>query len=231
MPPRKVTSANPDVAGPSDPTIEATAASVDSFPGPRENDGDTRSAGPSNQDIDMPGPSSMYMAPQTSPARARSPPLPRNLTRAIDADSDDSDDEILAELPIYLSPALHPNLNLFQYPLQLRSIRAPTWAADRGKTITARVKEGAGRVEVEVPIDAGAEVWRDEMAKELGYVQDLGGEDEVVGGFGMAGAGAADDKKKSKKKKAEKWGDKMRLRSEVVPGTTGYYAGMIHEGV
>jgi hypothetical protein len=30
-----------------------------------------------------------------------------------------------------------------------------------------------GRVEVEVPVDAGQSVWREERARDLGYVQDV----------------------------------------------------------
>lgn len=71
---------------------------------------------------------------------------------------DDDDDEILATLPVYLHHTVAPSLQLFQYPLQHRSLRVPAWAAERGKRITARVKEASGRVDVEVPIDADPKV-------------------------------------------------------------------------
>lgn len=73
-------------------------------------------------------------------------------------DSDDDDDEIAATLPIYLHHSLAPALTQFQYPLQHRNLRVPTWAEERGKKITARVKEQSGRIDVEVPIDADPKV-------------------------------------------------------------------------
>lgn len=85
---------------------------------------------------------------------------------------------------------------------------------------------------MEIPVDAGIHVWRDERARELGFVTDVhavngAGGDEVEGGVsGRVGV----EKKERKKKKEGKWGDKMRLRSEIVPGNTGYYSGIVHDG-
>jgi len=182
---------------------------------------------------DLPGPSSTYIPREASPL------LP-DLRRASE-DSDDSDDEVLTQLPIYLSPSLHPNLHLLQYPLNHRSLSVPTWAMDRGKHISARVKEGVGRVEVEIPVDAGADVWREDRARDLGFVLDVDAVngtrkgEEVEGGYGFGGRGAVtgtekEKEKKKKRRKEEKWGDKVRLRSEVVPNATGYYSGIIHDG-
>lgn len=75
-----------------------------------------------------------------------------------EADEDEEDDDIVATLPIYLHHSLAPSLTQFQYPLQHRNLRVPTWAEERGKKITARVKEQSGRVDVEVPIDADPKV-------------------------------------------------------------------------
>lgn len=75
-------------------------------------------------------------------------------------EEDEEDDEIVATLPIYLHHTLAPSLTQFQYPLQHRNLRVPTWAEERGKKITARVKEQSGRVDVEVPIDADPKVRR-----------------------------------------------------------------------
>jgi DNA-directed RNA polymerase-3 subunit RPC5 len=177
---------------------------------------------------DVPGPSTLFMPDSehgTHPAivRPRSPPLPRL------ADSDDEDDEVVSTLPVYLSSALHPSLALFQYPLQHRSLRVPQWASDRGKRITTRVKEGVGRVEIEVPVDGDPKVWREERARELGFVPDVrengnGNSEERAAGGGKKKGGAAAQQ--------EKWGDKMRLRSEPVPVPTGaqFYSGIVHEG-
>jgi len=108
------------------------------------------------------------------------------------------------------------------------------------------VKEGVGRVEVEIPVDAGTDVWRDDRARDLGFVTDVGGvngDEAVEGGYGFGGRGLENgngpekEKEKDKEKrkgrrarKEEKWGDKMRFRSEVVPNATGYYSGIVHDG-
>jgi DNA-directed RNA polymerase-3 subunit RPC5 len=138
-------------------------------------------------------------------------------------------------MPIYISPALFPSLHIFQYPLHHRSLTAPVWAKDRGKRITTRVKENVGRVEVEIPVDGDSVVWREDRARDLGFVTDVnamnGHGEDVVGGYGFGGREKEKEKdKKGKKKKEEKWGDKARLRSELVPNATGYYSGIVRDG-
>lgn len=212
--------------------IETVVDTITSYPEARESDGPHLSASDAHPTVhDLPGPSTTYIPRQPSP------PLPDLKTRSfpvVDAsdDEDDEDDEPIATLPIYLSPGLgEQGLDLHQYPLQHRDISVPTWARDRGKTISARVKEKAGRVEVEIPVDAGAAYWREDRASELGFVVDVNGDDGPVGGYGFGGK--EKDKKgreKVPKKKEEKWGDKMRLRSELVPNATGYYSGVVRDG-
>ena len=90
-------------------------------------------------------------------------------------------------------------------------------------------------MEVEIPVDAGTDVWRDDRARELGFVLDVGaGNGEAVeGGYGFGGRGTEREKEKEKtrkKGKEEQWGDKLRLRSEAVPSATGYYSGIVHDG-
>ncbi|KAL7422789.1 hypothetical protein Q5752_002085 [Cryptotrichosporon argae] len=207
MPPRVGSS---KAAAPEDPAIEVTISSAQTELALLD-DGDTFMAA-ETAETDAPGPSTTFIP------RAPTPPLP-DLSRNY-ADEEEEDDEVIHTLPIYLSPALFPNLAVFQYPLQHRSLRAPTWAADRGKKITTRVKETVGRVEIEVPVDAGADVWREEKAKDLGFVTDVQANGDVEGGVGR------------RKKSEQKWGDKMRLRSEAVPNASGvqYYSGVISDG-
>ncbi|KAK8850503.1 hypothetical protein IAR55_004421 [Kwoniella newhampshirensis] len=222
-----------------EPPIETVVDTIASYPDARESDGPQLPA-TDLSGADVPGPSTTYIPRQPSPPlpnlKARRFPLSAEGGNGAVDDDDDSDDEVIAKLPIYLSPALHPNLDIYQYPLQHRSISVPKWAQDRGKIISSRVKEKVGRVEVEVPVDAGTSYWREDRAKDLGFVMDVGdanGENgDVIGGYGFGGrVGKDKDKRgKEKKKKDEKWGDKMRLRSEVVPNATGYYSGVIREG-
>lgn len=142
--------------------------------------------------------------------RAPSPPLPDNLV------DPDSDDEIAHTLPIYISHALHPSINLFQYPLAHRPPGVSAYAKAHGETITARMKEAVGRFEVEIPVDQREEVWNEERAQELGFEEP----DEDDG-----------RKKKGKSKEENKyWGTKMRLRGEEVPSVTGYWSGIVHDG-
>ncbi|WRT70670.1 uncharacterized protein IL334_007668 [Kwoniella shivajii] len=231
-------------APPDEIPIEKVDDTINSYPDARESDGPELSAPEANM-TDVPGPSTTFIPRQPSP------PLPNLTTRPfpainIDSDSDDEDDEPIATLPIYLSSTLSPHFDIYQYPLQHRSLSVPTWARDRGKEISARVKEKFGRVEIEIPVDAGQSYWREERARDLGFVTNVknanGGEDDIVGGYGFSGAGGggSSSKEKSKDKKGkdkkssskdkEKWGDKMRLRSEPVPNATGYYSGVIREG-
>lgn len=181
------------------------------------------------EEQDAPGPSSTYIPRQPSP------PLPDLSSRPFPPNDDDEeleeDDEVIAKLPIYLSPSLFPHLHLFQFPLSHKSLSPSTWARDRGKNISTRVKEKVGRVEVEIPVDGGESVWRDERARDLGFVMDVnavnGHAEDPVGGYA---AKSKEKKKEPKKKKQEKWGDKTRYRSELVPNATGYYSGVVHDG-
>lgn len=244
------------MAHPGEPEIVAVADSILESPEGPEYAGDVIMATTENRDV--PGPSTTFLpntehthntpppattftaeadaaaaapAARGPPPRAPSPTIPdlRRIPGASAADDDDDeDDEVVARLPVYLSPALHPSLAMFQYPLQHRSLRVPGWAADRGKRITTRVKESVGRVEIEVPVDADPKVWRDERARDLGYVPDINsharenGHAEVEGGV----------KGKGKKAVEAKWGDKMRLRSENVPVASGltHFSGIVHDG-
>lgn len=241
------TSGNPNVSPPSHPIERVDDSISDNFGNP-ESDlveegvaGDPassstiHSAPPQEGEHDAPGPSTTYIP------RSPSPPLP-NLRHehfppewddGADNDSD-SDDEVVATLPIYMSPTLHPHLHLYQFPLHTRSLVAPSYARDRGKGISARMKETTKKLEIEVPVDAGVDVWRDDRAREYGMTHDLG-DGDVVGGYGFGGRGDEDEAAKAKKKKKAKedkrWGDKVRLRSEELPSATGYYAGIVQDGM
>jgi len=215
------------VSAPPSPPLEGISSTVDSYP---SHDADLTSHLPAdapNDDIPL------HFPPERSP----SPEMPNLRFVAFPPDeaedSDSDDDEVLHSLPIYMSASLYPQIQLFQYPLNTQTISAGTWARERGKTVTARVKESVGRVEVEVPVNMDVSVWREERATDLGYVQDLNNSGGVEGGYGFNRGDdrSTKDKKKDKKKKEEKkWGDRLRLRSEAVPSTLGTYAGLIHDG-
>jgi DNA-directed RNA polymerase-3 subunit RPC5 len=234
MSPRKPTAAGNPAPGaaPGSPQLEAIAASVDPFPDSREADGDHLMADQPQND-DVPGPSTTYIPPQAEPARAPSPPLPALHTRQFPPEDDDEDDdEVLQVLPVYMSPHLFPTLNLFQYPLRTDTLVPPKHAQDRNKFVTTRVKENVGKVEVEMPVDEDQLYWRRDRAEELGFVRDINDDESgVVGGYGFGGRGDKDKDKGKGKKKEKHWGEKMRLKSESIPNETGYYSGVIQNGM
>jgi DNA-directed RNA polymerase-3 subunit RPC5 len=80
----------------------------------------------------------------------------------------DVDDEVVSRIPIRLSNALSPKLQIHQFPLLTRPLQVPPSAAASGKRITARIKAGVRRLEVHVPSDTRAEVWNSDRGKELG---------------------------------------------------------------
>jgi DNA-directed RNA polymerase-3 subunit RPC5 len=94
------------------------------------------------------------------------------------------------------------------------------------------VKENVGKVEVEMPVDEDQLYWRRDRAEELGFVRDINDDDSgVVGGYGFGGRGDKDKDKGKGKKKEKHWGEKMRLKSESIPNETGYYSGVIQNGM
>lgn len=136
-------------------------------------------------------------------------------------DADDPFDEPLHVLPIYLTTQLKKSLYVHQFPLHHQTLQIPTYAKNRGKEITMRMKESVGRAEIELPVDAGESVWREERAEQLGFEKEESEEDD---------GGKKKPKEKSKKKKRRMWGEKVRLRSEEVPEMAGYYSGVIQDG-
>lgn len=156
-------------------------------------------AGTSNEHVDPP--------PTEAPTAAAAPDfdIPTDLF-----DDLDPDDEIAYTLPVYMTQTLSPALNLFQYPLHHRAPQVSEWAAARGQSVTARMKEHVERFELEIPIDMRSEVWDEERAETLGFTPE--------------------DSGKKGKGRDEGWGNKMRLRSEAVPEVTGYWAGVVHDG-
>lgn len=155
------------------------------------------------------------------PEALPSAPEPLDYTLPTQLDADDPLDEPLHVLPIYLSTRLKKSLHLHQFPLHHQSLKVPTYAANRGMQITMRCKENVGRTEIEIPVDAGESVWREERAKELLFEKEESDEEDNK---------KRSKEKSSKKKKKKVWGDKVRLRSEEVPEMAGYYSGIIQDG-
>lgn len=63
----------------------------------------------------------------------------------------DGEDPVVQEFPIYISRALDGKINLFQYPTRSAN-RSNTLTGSPG-VVSARLKENAGTVEVDIPVD------------------------------------------------------------------------------
>lgn len=80
----------------------------------------------------------------------------------------DVDDPVVSVIPIQLSSGLDPHLQLHQYPLLTRPLVVPPSASRAGKTISARRKPVADRLEIHVPFDTREEVWNARRGLEYG---------------------------------------------------------------
>jgi DNA-directed RNA polymerase III subunit RPC5 len=78
------------------------------------------------------------------------------------------DEGLVARLPIRLSGRLGNDVHVHQYPLLARPLQTPPSAADNGKSITARIKPRAGRLEVHVPVEISPDVWNSSKGREYG---------------------------------------------------------------
>lgn len=84
---------------------------------------------------------------------------------------DQETDELVAVLPIHLTNALAPNVQLHQFPLLSRPLQVPPSAKLSGKQISGRIKPDIRRLELHVPADTRTEVWNTEKARNLGAAQ------------------------------------------------------------
>ncbi|ORY93190.1 DNA-directed RNA polymerase III subunit Rpc5 [Syncephalastrum racemosum] len=134
---------------------------------------------------------------------------------------EDDDDEIVAEVPVYLNSSLAKNLYLFQYPLR----NAPF--SDTNGPMAARLKPKANMVELDLPINTRSNNYSTERGEDFAmglseksvktiYDKQKEHDDEDI--FGRSN------------KKEEELLDRMTLNSTEVPAQTNYLVGMLHEG-
>jgi len=120
------------------------------------------------------------------------------------------DDPVVASLPVYLSTALVPNLQLYQYPLLQRPLQVPPSASVAGKQIHARLKPEADIIEIHVPFDTRDDVWNKKQGQEYGQYR------------------AEEDGQKTTSKE-EKRLDDLRLKSERIREGAAYMVGVIRD--
>ncbi|KAF8587264.1 hypothetical protein K439DRAFT_1645868 [Ramaria rubella] len=134
---------------------------------------------------------------------------------------DESDDPVVAVLPVHYSNSLVPNLQLHQFPLLFRPLQVPPSAAESGKRIRARHKPHAGRIEIHVPVDTRKEVWNPDKGAEYGAART---EEEQQGG-------PPDKKEKNRLKDGEEPRlNEIRMSSEKVPARGAYMLGIVRDG-
>ena len=121
----------------------------------------------------------------------------------------DGDDPVVSVIPIQLSTALDPKLQLHQYPLSSRPLAPPPSAKRAGKAITARIKPLSDRFEVHVPFDTREEVWNQRRGLEYGDARH------------------EEDGRKPNAGREEHRLDELRLRSEQVPHRGTYMVGLL----
>lgn len=80
----------------------------------------------------------------------------------------DLDDPVVSVIPIQLSSALDPHLQLHQFPLMTRPLVVPPSASNAGRIISARRKPLADRLEIHVPFDTREDVWNARRGLEYG---------------------------------------------------------------
>ncbi|KAL7417432.1 DNA-directed RNA polymerase III subunit Rpc5 [Mrakia frigida] len=154
----------------------------------------------------------------------------------------DEEDQVMHEIPIFLSQKLSPNLHLFQYPVTDR-IAVPESALNKGHKINARWKPLSKRFELEMPLDDRLDVYDPEKGEEFAEGARLQLEKETPTPTGStAAARKKEDRRKEKERDERKRAglegndgpkkalQSMKLKSEVVPDQTTYMAGSMRDG-
>ncbi|KAG0171062.1 DNA-directed RNA polymerase III subunit RPC5 [Apophysomyces sp. BC1034] len=156
---------------------------------------------------------------ETLQAMEEDPVVTRNV------DTSDDEDEVLSEIPVYLSNKLSKYLYLFQYPMRSMPFN------ERNGPCAARVKPHAKMVELEIPLDIRSDFYNRERGEDFA----MGMNDKTIK--------TAYDRRMEEheeeqmmghsynrnKKKEEELLDKMTLTSTVVPTQTQYLVGVLHQ--
>lgn len=168
---------------------------------------------------------------------------------------EDSDPDLIASYPIYLSKSLPESsrLHLLQYPTypKGRPLPIPESSRQRGLQHNIRWRPHAGWIQIETPVDARPMVYDEDKGESMGKgAQHLGGE------FGdphnpsrdsdedEARVGSSSRSKLKKKKKLARYDadsdeetqgskgvklERHRLESEVMPNLTQYCVGIMRD--
>ncbi|KAI9495647.1 DNA-directed RNA polymerase III subunit Rpc5 [Zychaea mexicana] len=137
---------------------------------------------------------------------------------------EDNDDEVLAEIPVYLSNNLSKYLYVYQYPLR----NAPF--TSRTGPVAARIKPRAHMVELDLPIDTRSPHYSSERGEDFA----MGMNDKKIK--------TAYDKRMEEHEEEQLYGrsgsmkkeeellDRMTFSSTEVPAQTKYVVGALRDG-
>lgn len=134
--------------------------------------------------------------------------------REKEADYADEGDELVKEIPVYLSQCLAKYLYLFQYPVRAAAL---PYAHGQGPS-KARIKPLSQLIELELPIDTTAQEYNRDRGEELA----LGMNDKALR---TALDGELDDEEEREML------DKQTLVSSLIPNATNYLAGVLRKGM
>ncbi|PKI85122.1 hypothetical protein MVES_000987 [Malassezia vespertilionis] len=138
------------------------------------------------------------------------------------------DEALVASLPVYLNGLLSTSaqLQMFQYPLYPRGrpLPVPTFAAQRGETVTSRWRPHANRVEMDIPLDLRDAVYDSEKGEALAEVR------QRSASIPVSGSGDVHVKQEQPATESSARFDQMRLESSVVPNATEYMVGIMRNG-
>lgn len=134
--------------------------------------------------------------------------------REKEPDYADEGDELVKEIPVYLSQCLAKYLYLFQYPVRAAAL---PYAHGHGPS-KARIKPLSQLIELELPIDTTAQEYNRDRGEELA----LGMNDKALR---TALDGELDDEEEREML------DKQTLVSSLIPNATNYLAGVLRKGM
>lgn len=131
---------------------------------------------------------------------------------------------LVQTIPIRISNAVEPEVEVHQFPLLTRPLQVPPSAQESGKRIRARSKPQTGRYEVHVPADTRPDVWNQDRAREHGAAR---GEEDAEEGPGPA---ATTGKTKHKEEPPARKLAEVRMRSDATADRAVYMLGVVRDG-
>ncbi|KAL7753686.1 hypothetical protein RI367_000617 [Sorochytrium milnesiophthora] len=132
-------------------------------------------------------------------------------------DVDEHNDEIVKEIPVYLSSQLLNHLYLFQYPVRSKPF------TPESQPIAARIKPTAQMVELDLPLQTNAYTYDKLRGEEYGFAMS----DEQM--KTVYDTDHMQQQQQQQQQKTHTLLDKQTLRSSFIPAKTNYMVAVIRE--